>query len=733
MKSVVVGSAARRAMAGLLAFVATTSVLSGQAFPGYQLAPVSDLGSSGVFAGFAVVEQPIDGKAILLGGITGSGAWSPWVQTWDTDSRQWQYVAPQLPYDWVGNERHNAALASNGKIYLGPGNGPGGWGQHGRIIEVDLATGVAIERGWISGGNIWGVALAPAPASRGGVYLFGGWTGGGVGTIRHYDPVTDQFRVVGSLTAARTVGARVTHPNGNIYLFGGNTGSPSVFRAVEVFEPATETLRAIPNPAAFGFNHGTQGWVGADGAIYVWNPVAPYIGSDSGHVVRLDPVTEAMTDLGLPPLAGASPVSAVGDAAHDRAYFLGMVNPGAVWGVSGTVDPEVWQLAPSNQPPVAVCADVVRPAEATCQVAVTAADVDGGSYDPEGSQLSFDLSPAGPYGLGSHAVQLVAEDALGASDQCTATVDVVDVAPPSIASASASPAVLWPPNHRLVAVDVTSSATDGCSGPATCAITGVTSNEPVGGEPDWQLVDADTVLLRAERSAGGSGRTYDLTLACTDQAGNIATQVATVAVPAGPVVLYANQDSFLRQGAADTNEGGNDALRIQSSGKNRAVVGFDLSDVEPTAVASAHLVLSIADLTDNWGTTGRVVSAHRLLEPWSEGNGWTVGGNDRGTGPGVTWSCATDTDIHNQSANCASSWNGGAFAAATAPGVLHTNGMAGDVTFDVTADLVAGGGSGWLLAKDVEGQAGKVFYVSREGAAATGHPELAPRLVIDYQ
>ena len=200
------------------------------------------------------------------------------------------------------------------------------------------------------------------------------------------------------------------------------------------------------------------------------------------------------------------------------------------------------------------------------------------------------------------------------------------------------------------------------------------------------------------------------------------------------VTLEATQDSFIRQGAPDTNEGAGDGLRIQSTGKNRVLVSFDLSGILPASVTRARLILTISDLTDNWGPSGRAVSAHRLLSSWAEGNARMLGGNDRGTGPGVTWTCPTDSEIANQRADCSGTeWTGGAYAVATGPAVIHTNGMAGAVEFDVTADVVQGAASGWLISKDLEGQNGKVYYFSREGAALAGNPALAPRLVLDLE
>ncbi|HJW92745.1 MAG TPA: hypothetical protein VJ901_03935, partial [Thermoanaerobaculia bacterium] len=113
---------------------------------------------------------------------------------------------------------------------------------------------------------------------------------------------------------------------------------------------------------------------------------------------------------------------------------------------------------------------------------------------------------------------------------CDFDVTVVDTQPPVI-SASASPSVLWPPNHQMVDVTVTASATDNCSAPS-CAVTSITSNEPTNGlgdgdqSPDWQIVDASHVRLRAERSGNGTGRVYTITVTCGDQ-----TKTLTVKVP----------------------------------------------------------------------------------------------------------------------------------------------------------------------------------------------------------
>jgi hypothetical protein len=107
---------------------------------------------------------------------------------------------------------------------------------------------------------------------------------------------------------------------------------------------------------------------------------------------------------------------------------------------------------------------------------------------------------------------------------------------PAINVVSATPSTLWPPNHKMRDVAVNYSVTPGCGGPVTCALS-VTSNEPVNGlgdgdtAPDWQIIDAHHVKLRAERSGAGSGRIYTITITCTNSAGQSTTQSVTVTVP----------------------------------------------------------------------------------------------------------------------------------------------------------------------------------------------------------
>jgi hypothetical protein len=138
--------------------------------------------------------------------------------------------------------------------------------------------------------------------------------------------------------------------------------------------------------------------------------------------------------------------------------------------------------------------------------------------------------------LGAHTVSVSVSDGVATAVSCTSTITVVDTVAPEIKSVKATPNSLWPPNHKMKNVNVKVVAEDAC-GDVTWEIISVSSNESENGNgdgntgPDWAIVDEDTVQLRAERSGGGSGRIYTITVEATDEAGNSSTDTVEVTVP----------------------------------------------------------------------------------------------------------------------------------------------------------------------------------------------------------
>jgi hypothetical protein len=147
-------------------------------------------------------------------------------------------------------------------------------------------------------------------------------------------------------------------------------------------------------------------------------------------------------------------------------------------------------------------------------------------------------SSGSTFGLGSTPFSCNAKDNAGNTNSCISVVKVADTTPPAINSVSASPTSLWPPNHKMVPVSLAVDVTDICDPNVakSCLIVAITSNEPVLGvgsgntSPDWQITGKLTANLRAERSGVGDGRTYTLTVQCTDASGNASMKSTAVTV-----------------------------------------------------------------------------------------------------------------------------------------------------------------------------------------------------------
>ena len=140
--------------------------------------------------------------------------------------------------------------------------------------------------------------------------------------------------------------------------------------------------------------------------------------------------------------------------------------------------------------------------------------------------------------LGTNTLSVAATDSTGNTTSCSTTVIVVDTIAPIITAASANPNVLWPPNHKMVAVRVRATVTDDC-GPTAWRIISVSSNEAVNGNgdgntsPDWEITGDHTVNLRAERSGRNkAGRIYTVTVRAADATGNLSdSSTVSVTVP----------------------------------------------------------------------------------------------------------------------------------------------------------------------------------------------------------
>jgi hypothetical protein len=165
------------------------------------------------------------------------------------------------------------------------------------------------------------------------------------------------------------------------------------------------------------------------------------------------------------------------------------------------------------------------------------------TYAPEASDNCPGVTttcapPSGStFPLGTTTVTCEAKDTSNNTDSCNFDVTVADTTPPTITSVSASPNVLHPPNHKMVPVTVSASATDVCDPNPTCKIDSISSSEAALAKgsgktsPDYVITGTQSADLRAERTGPGPGRTYTLKDQCSDASGNHVSATTTVKVP----------------------------------------------------------------------------------------------------------------------------------------------------------------------------------------------------------
>jgi hypothetical protein len=168
--------------------------------------------------------------------------------------------------------------------------------------------------------------------------------------------------------------------------------------------------------------------------------------------------------------------------------------------------------------------------------------VEGGApSDLPVTGLTTGTDPSADLNLGTHIITLTIDDGANDPVQCDVVADVVDTEAPTLAPV-ADPAILWPPNHKLVDVVIEANAFDSSGGPVVLEASVVSSEDPLkdgSGNtiPDFTepVIDQSTgtisVQLRAERAGNGPGRVYTITVMATDTAGNQSTAAVSVAAP----------------------------------------------------------------------------------------------------------------------------------------------------------------------------------------------------------
>jgi parallel beta-helix repeat protein len=135
---------------------------------------------------------------------------------------------------------------------------------------------------------------------------------------------------------------------------------------------------------------------------------------------------------------------------------------------------------------------------------------------------------------GITTVNYAAVDAAVNSESTKSITVKIDETGPVISGMPAPGCTLSPPKHQLVQV-ASVTASDSLSGLASLTVT-ASSSEPDSGTgggdvPGDIVINGGTVVLRAERSPSGTGRTYTIVATAKDLVGNTTTSTATCRVP----------------------------------------------------------------------------------------------------------------------------------------------------------------------------------------------------------
>ena len=319
-----------------------------------------------------------------------------------------------------------------------------------------------------------------------------------------------------------------------VYLYNGATGAP-----LGMFTGAASSL--------FGFSLAGVADQDGDALADLW------IGAPGLHRVHL--VTGSGSSLAQVNDPTPGPVdggfgwrlAAAGDLGADPAPDVLVGNPTA--NPSNTGKAFVILLT-ANTPPVA---DAGPDQSVECSMpGGTPVTLDAsGSTDADGDVLSYVWRNAAnvvvgstpvttvSVPLGTHVFTVEVNDGKGGVATDAVQITLVDTTPPGL-EIVLSESVLWAPNHKLVDITATITATDACDPSPAVTLGSIVSSEPDDGLGDGLTTsdvqgaafgtDDRMFQLRAERSGLTRERVYQVTYQAEDGSGNITSVTREVRV-----------------------------------------------------------------------------------------------------------------------------------------------------------------------------------------------------------
>jgi hypothetical protein len=153
-----------------------------------------------------------------------------------------------------------------------------------------------------------------------------------------------------------------------------------------------------------------------------------------------------------------------------------------------------------------------------------------GAYEWE---VDLDLEPGCDYSI---KIKSSENEAIFDMSDDTFAIDPPDTTPPEF-ELSVTPAILWPPNHKMVLITPSWTVSDDSDPSPDVSLVSIVMNEgddTIGDghtSDDIQIGEDGSIYLRSERSGLGADRVYTITYEAVDDCGNVAVSSATVSIP----------------------------------------------------------------------------------------------------------------------------------------------------------------------------------------------------------